>query len=234
MFVKISDYNKLKAKFEKIKRKNEKMLEKNKELTDLTEDLMKNYKAIEESKKNVDLILKGLQETVKNLIQQSQKPKEEYSKTSSGIEIKSDFHKANITSENISVNIFLLKMLDEMEACYNQMSNNFSNSVKKYKMIKDEYDNLTIDNTKLLKQIKIMNNEYNLLAMESNQRQNTILRFKEIDRCLVNTSLNTLVLNNNEHRKMSNREDQPISIKNIPYITCEPIPSFLKFLNKAY
>lgn len=230
-FVNTNDYNKLKVRFEQLKSKNQKLTIKNKDLSRIVEEMMKNYKTIEESKNNSDEMLKYLQESIKNLQQPTHKP--EYSTTTSQIEIKSSTN-INKIHETNSTNLIIMKKLEEMELNYNEMVKNFVNTVKKYKTIKDDYDLISIDNTKLLQQIKMINNEYGRITIELDERQMMIDRFKEIDKCIVDLSLNTMVLNTNEHKRSNNKDDKVNSSRSVPYISCEPIPSFLKFLNKTY
>lgn len=233
-YVNFADYNKLKMRHDKLKQKNEKLVEKNKQLQEMIDNMVTNYETIKESKKNTDQLINKFQEMLKMI---TNKPKEEYSTFQSQIEIRST--KVTFSSnvaDAMAFNNYIMKKLEEMEVSYNEMSKNFMNTVKKYKILKEDNDNLNQDNTKLLQQLKLMNNELQILAMELNEKQLTLDRFKEIDRCLVDSTLNTIVLNTNEHRRStSGKEDKGSNPnRNVPYITCEPIPSFLKFINKAY
>jgi hypothetical protein len=123
-----------------------------------------------------------------------------------------------------------------MEANYNEMTKNYSNSVIKYKIIKEDYDNLALNNSKLLEQIKIMNDQYNIIVEESNLRLRTIQRCKEVDRNLMDTAFNCFILNLNEDLKMPIKDDKlnSNSNMNLSYFNCEPIPTYLKFLNNSY
>ena len=234
--VKLSDYNKLKLNYERLKKRNDKLNSENRNLKDMVENMIKNYDAIEESKLTTDNLIKELNKTFLNLTTSHPKSKEEYSTTTSSIEFISAVRKnnkiKNKENEIIGINQLLIRKVDEMEATHNEICKSFNNTIKKYKLIKQDYDEVNSSNVKLLQEIHLMRSEINMLSLELNERQGVIERFKEIDKCLVDSSLGTMVLNTNDHKKISREESS--NIKNVPYIICEPIPSFLKFLNKAY
>ncbi len=234
--VKLSDYNKLKSNYERLKTRNEKLLNKNCNLQEMVDNMIKNYESIKESKKATEALIQDIQKTV-TLVTAALKSKEEYSTSTSSIEyintIKRINSKFKDNDNNNNINLFLIKKFDELEINYNEICKSFNNTIKKYKFLKQDYDELSDNNIKLVQQIHLMNNEINLLASEVNEAQCTIERFKEIDKCLVDSTISNMVLNTNEHRR-STKEEVANGIKNGPYIICEPIPSFLKFINKTY
>jgi hypothetical protein len=234
--VKLSDYNKLKFNYDRLKKRNDKMITENRNLKEMVENMIKNYETIKESRKTSENLILEIQKKFHSLTSVQHKSKEEYSTTTSCIEYISSVKRCNSKqekTEQISNISLYLKKLDEMESNYQEICKSFYNTVKKYKFIKQDYDVVNDNNIKLLQQIHLMNNEMNILLNEVNEKQSTIERFKEIDKCLVDSTISTMVLNTNEQRK-SIKEEQCKSNRNVPYVVCEPIPSFLKFINKTY
>ena len=247
LYVQFSDYSKLKSNYEKLKSKYGKLTIEKKSLKEMVDNMIINYEKIQESKKNTEILISNMQDSIKIMnthnsqnTHNTHKPKEEYSTTTSFVEyIKRENYsnlkkssKETVTLEKEMINTMCLKKIEELEFNYNEMSKCFNNTVRKYKLLKEDYENSTSNNTKLLQQIHLMNKDFNIIANELNARQLTIDRFKEIDKCLVDSTINTLVLNTHEHRP---RDDLSGSInKTVPYVMCEPVPSFLKFINKAY
>ncbi len=89
----------------------------------------------------------------------------------------------------------------------------------------------------------LLNNKFNKLVADLKDKQVTIDRLKELDKCVVDMNLSTIVLNANERRLSGNLNNSISSnssgnskgrnLNGPPYISCEPIPSFMKFLNKV-
>jgi hypothetical protein len=234
--VKLCDYNKLKINYDRLKKRNEKLISDNRNLKEMVENMIKNYEAIKESKKTTENLIHEIQRKFNALTSILHKSKEEYSTTTSSIEYISTVKRSNSKSkendQNSTISL-LLKKLDEMESNYQEICKSFYNTVKKYKFIKQDYDLINDNNIKLLQQIHLMNNEISLLLNEVNEKQCTIERFKEIDKCLVDSTMSSMILNTNEQRKSIKEEPGKLN-RNVPYVVCEPLPSFLKFINKAY
>jgi predicted nuclease with TOPRIM domain len=245
-YIHIQDYNKLKIKYE-----NEK--EENKKLKKYIEDLISKYEKISEGKKNIEEMFSAITDLIKtnrNIF----KLKEDFSTGVSTIEntfnenISKSFTKsinsgnsANLNFSNINLNIkqtssnqnnntFLIKKIEEMEISYNDILKNFENLIIKYKMIKEEKNKVDDHNIILIDQIGNLNNEYNNIIAELNDCHVTIERFKEIDKCILDSAINSLFLNSNEKKKIIEKDNNKIVCN--PYILCEPVPSFVKFINK--
>ncbi len=162
---------------------------------------------------------------------------------------------------NINFNSSLLqKKIEEMENAYNEILKNFNFLAAKYKMIKEEKNKVEECNVTLISQITGLSEEYNRICSELGEANFTIERFKEIDKCLVDSTINSLFLNTNEKRLLNSSIHQPLgnlgnstsiddncTTKSVEqqsgnfrskvqrgggYILCEPVPSFVKFINK--
>lgn len=255
--VSLEDYNKLKLKYEK-KRKENKMLKEN------LDSIMSSYEIISQSKKSVETIF----ETIKNLISTNKtlinnihnnnKSKEDFATTSSHCEYLgiadmktsarstcncSSSNIINVTKENNN-NFNLLKKIEEMENAHNEILYSFNLLTKKYKIVKEEKEKFEQCNITLIDQIASLTEEYEKVCNELSEANVTIDRFKEIDKCLVDSAINSLFLNTNEKKSNKVNEENKPNIesdknakisdnnKNIGYVLCEPVPSFIKFINK--
>lgn len=243
-FVSINDYNKLKSKYES-------KVKENKKLKEYLENVMNSYETIHESKKSVE----GIFETIKDLIKNNKsfsKSREEFSTSyshyeylGSNIDMKTSAKSCNCSSSNINLKDFsnhnVLRKVEELENSYNEIIKNFNWLSSKYKLVKEENKKLEENNITLLDQLSILNEEYNKLCNEFSEANITIERFKEIDKCLVDSTINSLFLNTNEKRPVAvnsnnnsgagnnNREEVN---KTVSYVLCEPVPTFVKFINK--
>jgi len=245
-YIHINDYNKLRSKYENKSKENKKLRE-------CIDNLIESYDSIKDNKKAVEEMFAAMKELIKNN-KNLFKPKEEFSTTTSSYEYivvdninnlkssnksctSSNYNNLNsnqIIKLNISNNISnlnLIKKIDEMESSYNELLRNFENLVMKYKILKEEKNKVDDHNIILLDQIGNLNNEYNNILAELNDCHITIERFKEIDKCILDSAINSLFLNSNEKKKIIVKEDNN-KIVNNPYILCEPVPTFVKFINK--
>ena len=254
--VSLEDYNKLKSKYEK-KQKENKILKEN------LDCIMNSYETISQSKKTAESIFK----TMKNLIETNKtfnnnnntnnnKSKEEFSTTYSHCEylgiadMKTSARSCNCSSSTLNVNLkeylnpSLIKKVEEMENAYNEILKNFDFMAAKYKIIKQEKEKFEECNLTLIDQISCLTEEYNRLYRELAEANVTIERFKEIDKCLVDSTINSLFLNTNEKRPLnknadnsdnsrkSNKDNESDGKMFCNYVLCEPVPSFIKFINK--
>jgi len=240
-YVHLNEYNKIKFKYETKKIENKKLRE-------CIDKLMDSYESIKDNKKSVEemfSVMKELIKSNKNLF----RPKEEFSTSTSSYEcivvdpmvnfknsnkscISSNLNSTQImriNPNNLS-NLQLSKKIEEMENCYYEIAKSFESLVMKYKILKEEKTKVDDHNIILLHQVENLNNEYNNIYAELDDCHITIERFKEIDRCLLDSAINSLFLNSNEKKKIITVGDN--KILNIPYILCEPVPSFVKFINK--
>ncbi len=240
--ISVNDYIKLKLKYEN-------QAKENKKLKEYLENIMNSYELISESKKSVE----GIFETIKEIIKNNKflsKNKEEFSTSYShyeylgSIDIKTSAKSSisSITNNNIKdyLNQNLLKKIEDMENSYIEILNNFNMLASKYKLVKEENTKLQENTITLLDQISTLNEEYNNIYNEYNEANITIERFKEIDKCLVDSTINSLFLNTNEKRQPApantnnnNHNDYKKDSKmNVSYLLCEPLPTFVKFINK--
>ena len=115
-----------------------------------------------------------------------------------------------------------------MEISSLDMIRMFQSLVSKYKIIKEENDKLDKSNLLVLEQINYMDAEYKNLQNETKEKDLAIETYKEIVRCVVDSTVNTVFLNTN------NQENNQLKTveKSSSYILCEPVPSFVKFIKK--
>jgi len=243
-YIHINDYNKLRTKYES-------KTKENKKLRECIDNIMDSYESIKDNKKAVEEMFSAMKELIKNN-KSLFKPKEEFSTSTSSYEyivvdnnnnLKTSNKSCNSSSnyninsnQNIklntsNINSNLNKKIEEMENSYNDILKNFENLVIKYKLLKEEKNKVDDHNIILLDQIGNLNNEYNNIFAELNDCHFTIERFKEIDKCILDSAINSLFLNANEKKKIIVK-DENNKIVNNPYILCEPVPSFVKFINK--
>ena len=236
-YIRIQDYNKLKSKYEK-------KVEENIKLKKYVETLSTSYEKVNESKKSVDEMFTAVTDLIKtnrNLF----KLKEDFSTGVSTLDhtLNDNVNKSSTRSctsfNNLNSNIkqnsnqynnITIKKIEEMENSYNEILKNFDNLIMKYKIIKEEKNKVDDHNIILLDQIGNLNNEYNNIIAELNDCHVTIERFKEIDKCILDSAINSLFLNSNEKKKVIEKDNNKI-VSN-PYILCEPVPTFVKFINK--
>ena len=236
-YIRIQDYNKLKTKYDN-------KVEENKKLRKYVDSLSTSYEKVNESKKSVDEMVAAVTDLIKtnrNLF----KLKEDFSTGVSTLDhtLIDNINKSstksctsfnnlnsNIKQNNEKNNTLLIKKIEEMENSYNEILKNFENLIMKYKIIKEEKNKVDDHNIILLDQIGNLNNEYNNIIAELNDCHVTIERFKEIDKCILDSAINSLFLNSNEKKKVIEKDNNKI-VSN-PYILCEPVPTFVKFINK--
>lgn len=242
-FVHINEYNKLRSKYDN-------KVKENKNLRECIDKLMESYESIKDNKKAVEEMFSVMKDFIKNN-KNLFKPKEEFSTSTSSYEyivvdninnLKNSskscnsYNLNNLNSNIIKINpsisnFQLAKKIEEMENSYYEIAKNFESLVMKYKIIKEEKNKVDDHNIILLDQIGNLNNEYNNILSELNDCHVTIERFKEIDKCILDSAINSLFLNSNEKKKLIVIGDNN-KIVNNPYILCEPVPTFVKFINK--
>lgn len=244
-YIHINEYNKLKSRYENKSKENKKLRE-------CIEKLLESYESIKDNKKSVEEMFSVMKELIKNN-KNLFKPKEEFSTSSSSYEyivvdnlnnlknsskscISSNFN--NLTNNQmVKINNFsnlqMVKKIEEIENSYYEIAKNFESLVMKYKILKEEKNKVDDHNIILLDQIGNLNNEYNNILTELNDCHVTIERFKEIDKCILDSAINSLFLNSNEKKILLNKnENNNNKTVNNPYILCEPVPTFVKFINK--
>jgi len=242
-YIHINKFNKLKSKYEN-------KTTEIKKLRECIDKLMESFDSIKDNKKAVEemfSVMKDFIKTNKNLF----KPKEEFSTSTSSYEFividnmhnlkisnkscnSSNFNNLN-SNQMIKINNFsnlhVAKKIEDIENSYQDITKNFESLVMKYKILKEEKNKVDDHNIILLDQIGNLNKEYNDISAELNDCHVTIERFKEIDKCILDSAINSLFLNSNEKKKLIVKGDNNKLVNN-PYILCEPVPSFVKFINK--
>jgi hypothetical protein len=125
------------------------------------------------------------------------------------------------------------------------MVKNFGLLVNKYKIIKEARDNLEESNNLILEQIKIIKMEKGKMQNEYSYHFTQKEKYKEIHRCLVDTLLNSYILNSSDKNSSSgitsninSNATNNVNVQNTKnsgskYITCEPIPTFVRLINKC-
>ncbi len=239
-YVSVNDYNKLKSKYDN-------KVKENKKLKEYLENIMVSYESINQSKKSVEEIFEMIKDMIKNN-KFFAKCKEEFSTSYTQYEflgaadMKTSAKSSNCSFTNSNLKDYLnqniLKKIEEMENSYNEICKNFNLLTSKYQLVKEDNKKLEENNITLLDQISSINEEYKHLYKEFNEANITIERFKEIDKCLVDSTINSLFLNssrkkqfncNNSTSSLSNKDEVN---KMVSYVLCEPVPTFVKFINK--
>jgi len=250
-FVHINDYNKLLSKYEN-KSKENTMLQGH------MQNLIESYESIKLNKKGIEKlfpILEEIKESYRNLYKSKDDSSTNISSYENLIIDENDnlkrFRKNinSFSSDNRDLNQLssfksgveksneqLVKKIEEMENSYSEIIANFISMVVKYKVVKEEKNKVDDHNIILLDQISNMNSEYNNILFELNDCHVTIDRFKEVDKCILNSVINSFFMYSNEKKKISaTREAAPQqenNSNNNTYILCEPVPTFVKFINK--
>lgn len=239
-YVHIDDFNKLKTKFEK-------KIKENNQLKEYLENVMNSYEQISETKKSVEKIFDSIKETIKTNKFFS-KSREDFSTTyshyeylgSTDIKTSSKTCTCNMSNLNLKdlMNLNFLKKIEAMEISYNEILQNFNLLISKYKVLKEEKEKIEENNNILRENISELTEFNNNLNNELNEANITIERFKEIDKCLVDSTINSLFLNSKERKNYANENKVSIhknkeDLNNVVnYVLCEPVPSFVKFINK--
>lgn len=220
----IINYNKLKAKYEhKVKE--------NKFLKERLDSAIEAIKTFDESYKSIVEIHNQVKEWINNIKMPSTNQTNHDFSTShmSHTTRQTNNNKAqevylmNTNTNNPNNNLCLLKKLDEFEVQYQEMSKNFNNLVTKYKMLKEDKLKIEDSSLKILTRYSQLEKQHDETIQELYSRYEEIKRYKEVDKCLVDFTLNSFMLKN---APRDNRVGQNVE----PGIKCEPIPTFAKFL----
>lgn len=247
-FIHINEYNKLLAIFQTKSQENAMLL-------GYLQNIIVLYESIKLNKKGIEKLFTSLEE-INKYFQKLFKSKEDSSTNISSYEnlIIDDFDNLKQSSKNLNSfnsdnkeinqilkiksrleksNEQLIKKIEEMESSYSEINANFVNLVAKYKILKEEKNKVDDHNIILLDQIGNMNSEYNNILFDINDCHVTIERFKEIDKSILNSVINSFFLYSYEKKKLSAKESQQANNNNSnSYILCEPVPTFVKFINK--
>jgi hypothetical protein len=217
----LSNYNKLKVKYEQKVREN-------KVLKQTLVSTIEAVKAFEETYKSIQAIYSQC----KDWMAQYKMPSNnnEFS-TSDLSQFNQKTNNKNpeiaVMTNNTSSHTALLKKIEDFEVHYSEMSKNFNNLVVKYKIMKEEKNKIEDSSLKLLSRYSQLEKQYEETIRELYSKYDEIKRFEEIDKCLLEYTLNSFMLKvetKDGHNKPS--LNNPIE----PGIKCEPLPTFAKFL----
>jgi chromosome segregation ATPase len=212
------DYEILLDKYHKKNSENKKLKQVIEQMIKANQDIENNYKSTLQ-----------LYDTINNSIQQIRKDQNSTASTTFNTGMVSSDGKQS--SPHLSTKSGLQKKLEEMEGNYNEMVKNFGLLVDKYKIIKEDKDNLEESRNKITSEMNSIKNEKDRMQNEYNHYITQIERYKEIDKCLVDTIVNSFILNTGEKKEMTMVGNNPKNT-GAKYITCEPVPTFVRFINK--
>jgi chromosome segregation ATPase len=210
---------------EKLKSKYRKKDEENKMLQEQIDGLINVSKNFEENYKTIQSLYSQVMEIV------SKKPFET-NKFSTGENSAITRHTkgpeiANSANSNISSAI-LARKHEELESHYSEMNKNFNLVVMKYKMLSEEKNRSEESKLQMENRYVQLEQQFEETYKQYTNKCDEMKRHKEIDKCLINYTLNSFMIldaTREEGSKKPNSAD-PSGIK------CEPIPSFAKFLAK--
>jgi hypothetical protein len=137
-----------------------------------------------------------------------------------------------IMTNNPTSNPLMVKKMEEFESHYNDMCRGFNNLVSKYKMLKEEKNKMEDSSLKLLSRYSQLEKQYEETIRELYSKYDEIKRFKEVDKCLVDYTLNSFMLRvdpKEVHQRNSLNNNSSAQL-DPPGIKCEPLPTFAKFL----
>ncbi len=219
----------LMLKYKKLKSKYDSKIKENKILKDSLESAMTTIKTFEESSKSINTIYSQVKELVANF--KSPSTNQDFSTSDFSQFQRSSLPKTqdNLSNNNTNNQNFM-KRFEDFESHYSEMSKNFNNLVIKYKMLKEDKIRIEDSSLKILNRYSQLEKQHDDTIKELYSRYEEIKRFKDIDRCLVDYTLNSFMLKIDP--RDSNKNTQGM---NDPGIKCEPLPTFAKFLvNKKF
>ena len=217
----LTNYNKLKLKYEQ-KVKENKML---KQTLDGTIDAVKKF---EETYKSIQ----GIYAQCKDWFAQLKMPSNQQEFSTNDLsninrQTNNKMPELTVMTNNPASNTALLKKIEDFEVHYNEMSKSFNNLVVKYKIMKEEKNKIEDSSLKLLSRYSQLEKQYEETIRELYSKYDEIKRFEEIDRCLLDYTLNSFMLKVDTKDVVSKSS---LSSPGDPGIKCEPLPTFAKFL----
>lgn len=219
----LNNYNKLKLKYEQ-KVKENKFLKQN------LENTINAIKTFEESYKSIQAIHNQFKDVISNIKMPSTHQIEfstsDFSNNNHKVALKGP--EIGIMTNNPTSNVILFKKIEEFESHYNEMGRSFNNLVTKYKMLKEEKNKMEDSSLKLLGRYSQLEKQYDETIRELYSKYDEIKRFKEVDKCLVDYTLNSFML------KVDSKDSVNLKSSVDGHgIKCEPLPTFAKFLANA-
>jgi hypothetical protein len=223
----LNNYNKLKLKYEQ-KVKENKFLKQN------LDNTINAIKTFEESYKSIQQIYNQCKDWISNFKMPSTNQIDFSTSDLSHINQKTNVKAPElaIMTNNPTSNPLMVKKMEEFESHYNDMCRGFSNLVSKYKMLKDEKNKMEDSSLKLLSRYSQLEKQYEETIRELYSKYDEIKRFKEVDKCLVDYTLNSFMLRvdpKEVHQRNSINNHSSAQL-DPPGIKCEPLPTFAKFL----
>jgi len=129
-------------------------------------------------------------------------------------------HHNNINNNYANTNV--AKKIEETEAFINDMTRQYNTLVQKYKYLVEEKENSENECKGLNEKIRNFNERINMMVLENTRLQDIINKQKDNEKCLINT-INDLLLDSEKISRQNTVNKE---------INCEPMPSFVRFLNK--
>jgi chromosome segregation ATPase len=219
------NYNKLKMKYEQ-KVKENKFLKQN------LDNTINAIKTFEESYKSIQQIYNQCKDWIGNFKMPSTNQIDFSTSDLSNVNQKASVKAPELAVMTNNPNPMIIKKMEEFESHYNEMCRGFSNMVTKYKMLKEEKNKMEDSSLKLLSRYSQLEKQYEETIRELYSKYDEIKRFKEVDKCLVDYTLNSFMLRV-DPREFSQRNGlgpHNSSQLDSPGIKCEPLPTFAKFL----
>jgi hypothetical protein len=246
----IINYNKLKKKYDRV-------VKENSFLKDQLDSLIKSTKIFEENYKVIQTNYVQVKEFVtKSAIVNSEFNTGECSASTNATNTATLNKHASINLKNPEAlgtnnpnnNSNMVKKIEDLEIHYNEMAKSFNQLVTKYKLLTEEKNKMEESSLRLLNRYSQLEKQYDETIKELYLRYEEIKRHKEIDKCLVNYTLNSFMLktdsredsnkrisNSNSSNNLNNAVNNVNNANNVSDptgIKCEPIPTFAKFLAK--
>jgi chromosome segregation ATPase len=231
-YVKYTEYFALKQKYDNLRLRNKELNNLIKSMSESIEIIKTTYESIvyiSNSIPKVEEIKQILSRTITNTNNSTNRKEELETKTDSEMNDNKSSpspegnnppnpHHNNISNNNTNV----AKKIEETEAFINDMTRQYNTLVQKYKYLVEEKENSENECKGLNEKIRNFNERINMMVLENTRLQDKINKQKDNEKCLINT-INDLLLDSEKISKQINVNKE---------ISCEPMPSFVRFLNK--
>lgn len=219
-------YKELQSKYNKTTKENKKL----KRTLDLLTDNIENFKT---SYNSITIMFNEMQETIKNLQNQNnnmnnnKSMKNLASERTSKVATAPQSEEVIIGSYSPKGQNFYSKKIDDLEGYSSEMTNSFNNLVSKYKLLKEEKDKIKLDLANQIEETQNIKENFEKFNLKEKEKKDSNNNLKEIIKALMDSNLSALHLGiNNESINLKNNNNS--SSNNL----CEPVPSFINFLNK--
>ena len=233
-YVKFSDYQTLKDKYVLARKKN-------KELDQLMKSMIVSIEIIKTTYDSIINISNSIPkiDEIKTLISKphtnnnSTKLKEEFETKTESEMIENKFSPTpeannraiNLQNNNLNFNniitVNIVKKIEDSEVRINEMTRQYDNLVLKYKYLQEDKDLTDSNCKKYIDESNDLNDRITGVMIENSNLHTLILKQKELEKCLLNSINDTLLLNEKYTEKVERNDN----------LNCEPLPSFIKFMN---